>query len=128
MSWQPLTNAISVGIDLSQTAGVAMLEISINKVAQIILYGHEIDRGEAELRGFLETLNEEEQVSLIAIMWLGRESFSADELAEALATARQEASTPTADYLIGTPHFADHLEAGLEALGLSAAGEEEELL
>lgn len=39
-----------------------------------------------------------------------------------------EASTPTANYLIGTPHVADHLEAGLEALGYDAQDEEDELL
>ncbi|MEM9584718.1 MAG: DUF3775 domain-containing protein [Pseudomonadota bacterium] len=105
-----------------------MIEISIRKIAQIILYGHEIERAEPELRGFLETLNEEEFYSLIAVMWIGRGSFEAEELAEVIETARQEATTPTADYMIGTPHFADHLEEGLERLGLSAAGEEEQLL
>ncbi len=105
-----------------------MLEISTSKVAQIILYGHEIDRGEQELRGFLEALNEEELHSLIAIMWIGRESFAPEDLEDAIETARLEASTPTADYLIGTPHFADHLEAGLELLGLSASEEEHDLL
>ena len=98
-----------------------MLDISTEKVRQIVAFGHEVDRAENELRGFLETLNEDEAVSLIAIMWVGRESFGADEIAEALATARGEAVTPTADYLIGTPHFADHLEAGLEALGVIEA-------
>ena len=96
-----------------------MLEISIPKVEQIILFGHEIDRAENELRGFLDGLNEDELQSLVALMWIGRDSFDAADLEEALRTARAEASTPTADYLIGTPHFADHLEAGLEALGLS---------
>ena len=96
-----------------------MLDISNRKVTQIIEYGHEIERAENELRGFLETLNEEEQISLIVIMWIGRESFAPDEVAEAIATARAEAVTPTADYLIGTPHFPDHLEAGLEALGMA---------
>ena len=33
-----------------------------------------------------------------------------------------EASTPTADYLKGSPHLADHLESGLEALGIDAGG------
>lgn len=37
-----------------------MLAISTHKVAQIILMGHELDRAEGELRGFLETLNEDE--------------------------------------------------------------------
>lgn len=96
-----------------------MLNISKHKVEQIILYGHEIERAENELRGFLETLSDEENQSMIAIMWIGRGSFEADDLAEAIATAAQEASAPTADYLIGTPHFADHLESGMEILGLT---------
>lgn len=105
-----------------------MLNISERKVAQIILYGHEIERAENELRGFIETLNEEEQHSLIAVMWIGRGSFEVGDLAEAIATARDEANTPTADYLIGTPHFADHLESGMEALDLSVSEAEEDLL
>ena len=105
-----------------------MIEISQRKVAQVILFGHEVERAEGELRGFIETLNEEECHSLIAVMWIGRGSFEADDWAEALATARSEASTPTADYLLGTPHFADHLEAGMEALGLSVTEAEEDLL
>ncbi|MGJ8628795.1 MAG: DUF3775 domain-containing protein [Sulfitobacter sp.] len=105
-----------------------MLNISIRKVAQVILFGHEVTRAENELRGFLETLNEEERYSLIAVMWIGRGSFEAEELTDAIKTARQEASTPTADYLLGTPHFADHLESGLEALGLSASDAEQDLL
>jgi hypothetical protein len=105
-----------------------MLDISTRKVAQVILYGHEVARAENELRGFLEALNDDELQSLIAIMWIGRGSFEAEELADAIQTAKQEANTPTADYLLGTPHFADHLESGLEALGLSASDAEEDLL
>ena len=96
-----------------------MLNISTHKINQVIMYGHEVDRAENELRGFLEALNEEESQCLIAVMWVGRGSFDADEISEALATAAQEANTPTSDYLIGTPHFADHLESGMEALGLT---------
>jgi succinyl-CoA synthetase alpha subunit len=105
-----------------------MLAISTHKVAQIILMGHELDRAERELRGFLETLNEDEQAEVVAIMWIGRGSFEPEDFAEALATARAEASTPTADYLIGTPHLSDHLEAGLEALGVDPSEAEEDLL
>ena len=105
-----------------------MLEISQRKLAQVILYGHEVERAEKELRGFLETLNADEQASLIAVMWIGRGSFEADDLSEAIKTAQAGASTPTADYLLGAPHFADHIEAGMEALGMSAAAAEEDLL
>lgn len=105
-----------------------MLAISTHKVAQIILMGHELDRAEGELRGFVETLNEDEQAEVVAVMWVGRGSFEAEDFAESLATARNEATTPTADYLIGTPHMADHLEAGLEALGIDPSEAEDDLM
>ena len=105
-----------------------MLAMSTHKVAQIILMGHELERAEGELRGFLETLNEDEQAEVVAVMWIGRGSFEAEDFAEALATARAEATTPTADYLIGTPHLSDHLEAGLEALGVDPSEAEDDLL
>ncbi|EEX12884.1 conserved hypothetical protein [Citreicella sp. SE45] len=105
-----------------------MEEISVRKVAHVILLAREMDRGEGELRGVIEHMTEEEQGALVAIMWIGRDAFEADEWQEAFATAMSEASTPTADYLIGTPHVADHLEAGLEALGYDPSDEEDQLL
>ena len=42
----------------------------------------------------------------------------ADQLAEAFRTALLQADTPTANYLKRSPHLADHLESGLEALGI----------
>jgi hypothetical protein len=68
------------------------------------------------------------QAELVAIFWIGRGSFEADDYAEALETARAEATTPTADYLLGSPHFADHLEAGAEALGYDITDEEDDLM
>lgn len=105
-----------------------MIEISVHKIAQVILMSRELDRAEGELRAFIERLTEEEQASLVAVMWIGRESFGPDELDEAISTARQEATTPTADYLLGTPHLSDHLENGLDELGLSAMDEEDDLV
>lgn len=105
-----------------------MIDITGHKVAQVILMARELNRAEGELRGFIDRLNEEEQVALVAIMWVGRGAFDAEDLPEALITARAEATTPTADYLIGTPHLSDHLEAGLEALGISATDEENALM
>jgi hypothetical protein len=104
------------------------MELSMHKLAQIILMGHEMRRAEGELRAFIDRLNEDEQAELVAIFWIGRGSFEAEDYAEALETAQNEASTPTADYLLGSPHFADHLEAGAEALNLDIADAEEDLL
>lgn len=105
-----------------------MLDISVHKIAQVILMSRELDRAEGELRAFIDRLSEDEQVALVAVMWIGRESFLPEELDEALDTARNEATTPTADYLLGTPHLSDHLENGLDALGYSAVEEEDDLV
>ncbi|WP_120499223.1 DUF3775 domain-containing protein [Roseovarius sp. EL26] len=105
-----------------------MIGISTHKIAQIILMSRELDRAERELRAFIERLTVEEQVSLVAVMWIGRDSFMRDELEEAKATAREEATTPTADYLLGTPHLSDHLENGLDELGISVVQDEDELV
>lgn len=105
-----------------------MLEISAQKVAQVAMMGRELGRAEGELRAFIDRMSEDEQAELVAVMWIGRESFFAEDLDEAIATARAEASTPCADYLIGTPHLSDHLENGLDALGISAQDVEDDLM
>jgi len=112
-----------------------MLEITPDKIAHVILRAREIDEARAaglrssraELRDFIADLNEDEQAALTAIMWIGRESFSADELEEATATARTSRTTATEDYLLGEPRLADFLEEGMEALGLSPEDEADAL-
>lgn len=102
--------------------------ISANKVAAVIVMARELDRAEGEMRAFIDRMDEEEQAALVSVMWIGRGAFDADDWDEAFATALREATTPTADYLIGTPHLADHLESGLEALGISASDAESDVL
>ncbi len=105
-----------------------MLEISTRKIAQVAMMARELHRAEGELRAFIDRLNEDEQAEMVAVMWIGRESFFAEDLAEAIRTAKREASTPCADYLLGTPHLSDHLENGLEALGISVQEVEDDLM
>ncbi|MFW8593604.1 DUF3775 domain-containing protein [Cribrihabitans neustonicus] len=105
-----------------------MLEISVRKVAQVAMMARELRRAEGELRAFIDRMGEDQQAELVAIMWIGRGSFEPEELAEAVETAKQEATTPTADYLIGTPHLADNLEAGLEALGVDVQDVEDDVI
>jgi len=97
-------------------------------VAQVILWARELDRAEPELRAFVDRMDEDEQAELVALMWVGRGAYEMEEFDEAVATARAEATTPTADYLIGTPHLPDHLENGLEAFGISATDVEDDLM
>ncbi|MBN7784347.1 MULTISPECIES: DUF3775 domain-containing protein [Ponticoccus] len=105
-----------------------MEKISTSKVAAVIVMARELNRAEGELRALVDRMDEEEQAALTAIMWIGRGAFEAEEWDEAYDTAIAEATTPTADYLIGTPHLADHLEAGMEALGFDPTDEEDALM
>lgn len=104
------------------------MDMSLSKVAQVVLFAHEIDRAEGELRAFIDGLNEDEQAELVALAWVGRGSFDATDWTEALATARHEKTTPTESYLMGMPHLADHLETGAEMMGLDLSEAEEDLL
>ncbi len=127
---------------MGQPERPVMLQIAPDKIAHVIIrareYGSSIDawadNGQrrqygtrTELHDFIEGLNEDEQASLVAVMWIGRDSFDAEDLDEAIATARAERTTPTEDYLMGDPQLADYLEAGMEALGLSPEAAEDEL-
>jgi len=103
-----------------------LLEISPQKVVQVIFQAREKRVGEAELRAFIAAMNDDEKASLVALTWIGRETFDADDLEEAIETAKAEATTPTETYLVNMPLFADYLEAGLEAIGINPTDLEEE--
>lgn len=60
-------------------------------------------------------------------MWIGRDTFTADELTDAIRTAKTEGRTPTETYLMGEPQLADYLEAGMDALGISPEDAEDDL-
>ena len=104
------------------------MELTPQHVAQIVLMGHELIRAEGELRAFIAAMPEDERAELVALYWVGRGSFEPEDWEEAVATALAEATTPTADYLLGSPHCPDHLEAGAEAMGIDITDVEEGLL
>lgn len=104
-----------------------MLPITADKVAEVIILARELDRAENEFDGFVDQLTEDEKAGLVAIFWVGRGSFEPEDLAEALEIASTEATTPTSEYLKGSPHLADHLEAGMAALGVDPSEAEDDL-
>lgn len=73
----------------------------------------------AELFEMIDQLNIDEQVQLVALAWLGRGDFTAEEWPAAVAEARNARSGHTAAYLLGIPLLGDYLEEGLSALGYS---------
>lgn len=104
------------------------LDISPQAVAQVAVMAREMHRAEPELRAFIERMDDSAQAELVALMWIGRGAFEPEELEEAIKTAIAEASSPTADYLIGTPHLSDHLEAALEAFDVDVTEVEDDLM
>jgi len=70
-----------------------------------------------ELKGMIEDLEPDQQMSLVALMWVGRGDYSLEEWDEALEHAEESWNDHTADYLIGTPMLADYLSEALELVG-----------
>lgn len=72
-----------------------------------------------ELLEFIDGLNEDEQIELVAISWIGRGTYTIDEWDDAVETARNEHTENTGEYLLGQPRIPDYLEEGLSQLGFS---------
>jgi Protein of unknown function (DUF3775) len=66
-----------------------------------------------ELVAFIRALDIDEQISLVALAWLGRGTYDLSEWQQALDTARGEHNDRTAEYLLGLPMLGDYLEEGL---------------
>jgi hypothetical protein len=105
-----------------------MIEISPRKVAYVIFLAREGHAGGGELSAFIEGMNDDEKAHLTALAWVGRGAFEPEDYDQAVETAFAEATIPTEDYLMGMPHLAENLEAGLDAMGIDVTGAEEDLL
>ncbi|MDJ0909814.1 MAG: DUF3775 domain-containing protein [Woeseiaceae bacterium] len=73
-----------------------------------------------ELRHAIDDIEPDQQVTLLALMRVGRGDFSADEWDEALAQAEESGTEHAADDLIGTELLAVYLDEGLAQLDLAA--------
>ena len=108
------------------------MDIAADKVGEVILLAREMTEefagAEAQFDGLMEAMSEDERADLVALLWIGRGDFEPEEWDEARRTAMEEATTPTGDYLKGSDHLADHLEAGLEAMGISPTEAEDDAL
>jgi hypothetical protein len=93
-----------------------------------ILEDYANDPTRAELSGFIDRMNYDEQANLVALMWVGRGTYEKEEFEEAVETARSERANATSNYLLGIPLLADYLEEGLEKLGYSVDDVESDVL
>lgn len=69
-----------------------------------------------ELREMLRDLDVDEQVSLVALAWVGRGTYDATDWTEAIKAAQGAHNKHTAEYLLGLPLLGDYLEEGLSAI------------
>ena len=104
-----------------------MLNISTGKVVRVIFLAREYGPESRYLHDYIGGLNEDEQANLVALMWVGRDSFDASEFEEARRTAYNERTAPTEEYLTGIPELSDFLEAGLDAMGVDVTDAEDHL-
>src|SRR5215475_13930985 len=79
-----------------------------------------------ELSGFISDLNVDEQIDLVALMWLGRGDGDLESFSDLRSQAAEAHNSRTAAYLLGTPMFADYLEEAMSAFGQSAEDFEDE--
>jgi hypothetical protein len=84
-----------------------------------VLEDHGDDPTYTELRMFINALTEDEQVDLVALTWLGRGDGEVSDWDDLRAEAARLHNNRTAQYLLGKPMLADHLEEGLVQLGFS---------
>ena len=80
----------------------------------------------SEIAGFINSLSEEEQIDLVALMRLGRGDGTIEEWDDLRREAadERERNRHTARYLLGQPLLGDYLADGLAAFGLSWVDDE----
>jgi Protein of unknown function (DUF3775) len=86
-----------------------------------VLEDHGDDPAEDEIRGVIGAMNEDEQIDLVALSWLGRGDGTIGDWDEIRDQAAQAHNKRTAAYLLGIPLLADYLEEALSQFGLSCA-------
>ena len=72
-----------------------------------------------DLKEYIDSLNEDEQAELVALTWVGRGTYTAEDWDEAVEVAHEEHPKRVARYLLSQPLLADELEEGLSEMGFS---------
>jgi hypothetical protein len=84
-----------------------------------ILESRRSDTVLTELTAAIARLNDDEQLDLITLIWIGRGDFTLDEWGEARQAARDIGRARTPRYVIEIPLVSDYLDEALTQLGYS---------
>lgn len=93
-----------------------------------VLEDHSDDPSLEELTTFIGSLNEDEQIDLVAVTWLGRDDNAVEDWPILREEAARAYNERTAAYLLGIPLLGDYLEEGLAQLGISCEDYESDIL
>ena len=85
-----------------------------------VLEDHADDPVAAELIADIRALNEDEQIDLVALAWLGRGDGNLKDWDSLRSQAAAAHNDRTASYLLGMPLLSDCLDEALAQLGHSA--------
>ena len=117
-----------LGISLEIVATVVDLANAVQDAEEGLLSGgddEDEDEDEDEiteemLTDFIDELNEEQQVALIALAWVGRGDYEPEEWEEALKiAAERNARGDASAYLTGMEGLGDLLSEGAGAFGIA---------
>ncbi len=92
-----------------------------------ILEDHADDPVRSELAAIIRSLNQDQQIDLVAMTWLGRGDDTLDDWDDIRAEASRAHNRRTAQYLLGIPLLGDYLEEALNQFGHSLEEFEEPL-
>jgi hypothetical protein len=84
-----------------------------------VLEDHADDPVRSELIAIIRGLNEDEQIDLVALAWLGRGDGDLEDWDAIRAEAARARNKRTAEYLLGMPLLGDHLEEAITQFGHS---------
>jgi len=84
-----------------------------------VLEDHSDDPVRSELMAIIRGLNEDEQIDLVALTWLGRGDGELGDWDDIRGEASRAHNRRTAQYLLGIPLLGDYLEEALAQLGHS---------
>jgi hypothetical protein len=102
--------------DRMTTGDDSRLETIVDEPGQDFYEGDDRGRQVAE---FVAGLNIEEQIDLLALIWLGRGDYDIAEWDDALTEAEARIAARDPDYMIGDSTLPEYLGDGLEAFGRS---------
>lgn len=84
-----------------------------------VLENHADDPIVEELSSLIGAMSVDEQIDLVALAWLGRGDYTAEDWSSVRAEAARLHNERTALYLLGMPLLSDYLVEGLGLLGYS---------